>query len=129
MVRDGDEIVSGVRVIDTPGHTPGHMSVELAGGDGLVIGGDALTHVVISFQHPSWRVPVDHEPDRGSRPACACLIGSPGTSCGWSVLICRSPALASSSARMAPIASCRLEARLSCCTVLPRPPRSPVENP
>jgi glyoxylase-like metal-dependent hydrolase (beta-lactamase superfamily II) len=66
MVRHGDEIVSGVRVIDTPGHTPGHMSVEVAGGDGLLIAGDALTHVVISFQHPSWRVPVDHEPDRGT---------------------------------------------------------------
>ena len=65
MVREGYEIVSGVRVIDTPGHTPGHMSVEVAGGDGLVIAGDALTHVLISFQHPSWKVPVDHEADRG----------------------------------------------------------------
>jgi glyoxylase-like metal-dependent hydrolase (beta-lactamase superfamily II) len=63
-VRDGDEISSGVRVIETPGHTPGHISLELAGGDGLIIGGDALTHVMISFRHPAWRVPVDHEPDR-----------------------------------------------------------------
>ena len=65
MVREGDEIVSGVRVFDTPGHTPGHISVEIAGGDGLVITADALTHVLISFQYPMWRVPVDHEPDRG----------------------------------------------------------------
>jgi glyoxylase-like metal-dependent hydrolase (beta-lactamase superfamily II) len=65
MVRNGDEIVSGVRVVGTPGHTPGHISVELAGGDGLLIAGDALTHVVISFQHPSWRLPVDHEADLG----------------------------------------------------------------
>ena len=65
MVRGGDEIVSGVRVIDTPGHTPGHLSVEVAGGDGLLIAGDALTHALISFQYPSWKVPVDHEPDRG----------------------------------------------------------------
>lgn len=64
-VRDGEEIVSGVRVIDTPGHTQGHISVEIAGGDGLVVVADALTHAVISFQHPSWPVPVDHEPDRG----------------------------------------------------------------
>jgi glyoxylase-like metal-dependent hydrolase (beta-lactamase superfamily II) len=64
-VRGGDEIASGVRVIETPGHTPGHISVELAGGDGLIIGGDALTHLIISFQHPSWRVPVDQEADRG----------------------------------------------------------------
>ena len=65
MVRHGDEIISGVRVVDTPGHTPGHISVEVAGGNGLLVVGDALTHVAISFQHPSWRVPVDHEPDRG----------------------------------------------------------------
>jgi len=65
MVRDGDEITSRMRVIETPGHTQGHISVELAGGDGLVISGDALTNAVISFRHPSWRVPVDHEADRG----------------------------------------------------------------
>jgi glyoxylase-like metal-dependent hydrolase (beta-lactamase superfamily II) len=64
-VRDGDEIVSGLRVIETPGHTPGHIALELAGGDGLVVAGDAITHALISFQHPSWRVPVDHEADRG----------------------------------------------------------------
>ncbi|MFZ0854551.1 MAG: MBL fold metallo-hydrolase [Hyphomicrobiaceae bacterium] len=65
MVRGGDEIVSGIRVIETPGHTQGHISLELAGGDGLVISGDALTNAIISIQYPSWRVPVDHEPDRG----------------------------------------------------------------
>ena len=64
-VREGDEIVSGVRVFGTPGHTPGHISIEVAGGDGLVIAGDALTHPFISFQYPSWKVPVDHEADRG----------------------------------------------------------------
>lgn len=64
-VRGGDEIVSGLRVIETPGHTPGHISVELAGGDGLVVAGDAITHEMISFRYPSWRMPVDHEVDRG----------------------------------------------------------------
>lgn len=64
-VRDGDEIAAGVRVIETRGHTPGHISLELSGGDGLLIGADALTHALVSFQHPSWRVPVDHEPDQG----------------------------------------------------------------
>src|SRR5262249_39468557 len=58
-VREGYEIISGVRVIDTPGHTPGHISLEVVGGDGLVIAGDALTHILISFQYPSWKVPVD----------------------------------------------------------------------
>ena len=110
-VRDGEKIVSGVRVIDTPGHTQGHISVEIAGGDGLVVVADALTHAVISFQHPSWPVPVDHEPDRSISTRLRLLdrlvidkrrlIGAQ----------CRSLAPASSSARMAPIALFRLEAR------------------
>jgi glyoxylase-like metal-dependent hydrolase (beta-lactamase superfamily II) len=64
-VRDGEEIAGGVRVVETPGHTPGHISIELTGGDGLFIAADAVTHPVVSFEYPSWRVPVDHEPDRG----------------------------------------------------------------
>ena len=31
-VRGGDEITSGVRVLETRGHTPGHISLELVGG-------------------------------------------------------------------------------------------------
>src|SRR5262245_2300121 len=49
-VREGYEIISGVRVIDTPGHTPGHISLEVVGGAGLVIAGDALKHILITFQ-------------------------------------------------------------------------------
>ncbi len=63
MVKPGDEIVSGLRVIGTPGHTQGHVSLELAGGDGLIVGGDALSHALISFQHPEWTPAADHVPD------------------------------------------------------------------
>ena len=61
MIKPGQDVMSGVRVVSTPGHTPGHLSVEAAG---RLITGDALTHPLISFQHAGWRVPVDHEPDR-----------------------------------------------------------------
>jgi glyoxylase-like metal-dependent hydrolase (beta-lactamase superfamily II) len=54
LVKQGDEIVPGMRVIDTPGHTPGHFSLELEGGNGLIITADALTHEVISFEYPEW---------------------------------------------------------------------------
>ena len=64
-VREGDEIIGGVRVIDTPGHTPGHISLEVAGSDAFVVAADAVTHPLISFRYPSWRVPADHEADRG----------------------------------------------------------------
>ena len=30
-----------------------------------MISGDALTNAIISFQHPTWKVPVDHDPDVG----------------------------------------------------------------
>jgi glyoxylase-like metal-dependent hydrolase (beta-lactamase superfamily II) len=62
--KPGDEIVSGLRAIDTAGHTQGHVSLELAGGDGLMVLGDALTHPVISFRHPEWKPMADHDPDR-----------------------------------------------------------------
>jgi glyoxylase-like metal-dependent hydrolase (beta-lactamase superfamily II) len=61
MVKPEQEIMPGVRVVGTPGHTPGHISIEVAS---VFITADALTHPLISFQHPGWPVPVDHEPDR-----------------------------------------------------------------
>jgi glyoxylase-like metal-dependent hydrolase (beta-lactamase superfamily II) len=64
MLKPGDDIATGLRVIDTPGHTQGHVSLELAGGDGLIVGGDALTHPLISFGHPDWRPRADHVPDQ-----------------------------------------------------------------
>jgi glyoxylase-like metal-dependent hydrolase (beta-lactamase superfamily II) len=66
MIKAGDEVVSGLRVLDTPGHTQGHLSLELAGGDGLIVGGDALTHPLISFEYPEWRPIADHVPDQAA---------------------------------------------------------------
>jgi glyoxylase-like metal-dependent hydrolase (beta-lactamase superfamily II) len=64
MFKPGDDIVTGLRVIATPGHTQGHVSLELAGGAGLIVGGDALTHPLISFAHPEWKPTADHVPDQ-----------------------------------------------------------------
>jgi len=63
MLKAGDDVVTGVRMIDTAGHTQGHMSLEIAGSDGLIIGGDVLTHPLISFAHPEWHTIADHVPD------------------------------------------------------------------
>ncbi|WP_377298639.1 MBL fold metallo-hydrolase [Rhizobium sp. SGZ-381] len=62
-VRHGDEILPGMSVINTPGHTPGHISLELAGRDNLVITGDACTSEVIFFQHPEWHFGFDTDAD------------------------------------------------------------------
>lgn len=43
FVEDGEEIISGVRAIWTPGHTPGHMSLAVETEEGLlVLAGDAV---------------------------------------------------------------------------------------
>lgn len=67
FVKDDDEIVSGIRVFDTLGHTQGHMSVELKqGSDNLVVLGDALTNHVLSFEFPEWQSGTDHLPEVGA---------------------------------------------------------------
>jgi glyoxylase-like metal-dependent hydrolase (beta-lactamase superfamily II) len=63
MVKPGDDIVTGIRVLDTFGHTPGHVSFEVAGDDGLIIVGDAIGLPVMYFPHPEWRLAFDANHD------------------------------------------------------------------
>lgn len=58
-VKPGEDVVTGLRVLDTSGHTPGHVLLELAGGDGLVVVGDAVPHAAASFAQPQWRFGFD----------------------------------------------------------------------
>ena len=51
----------GVGVLDTAGHTPGHVSFELAGGNGLVITGDAITVPSVFFANPEWKFGFDSD--------------------------------------------------------------------
>jgi glyoxylase-like metal-dependent hydrolase (beta-lactamase superfamily II) len=67
MLKPGDDIVTGLRVIDTAGHTPGHISLEMAGGDGLIISADAATNEIASFQHPKSRFGYDTVPELAIR--------------------------------------------------------------
>ena len=55
LVADGDEICPGVTVMETPGHTPGHISVHVeSGGQQLVALGDSMNHAYTNFAHPDW---------------------------------------------------------------------------
>lgn len=65
FLGDTDEVVPGVRVIPTPGHTPGHLSVVVeSNGLQLIALGDALTHAYISFARPDWVNGFDMDADQ-----------------------------------------------------------------
>lgn len=63
MLKPGDEILTGIRALDTAGHSPGHLSFEVAGGEGLIIVGDVLPLTGVYFPHPEWKFGFDAIPD------------------------------------------------------------------
>ncbi len=65
VANDGHEIASGIRVIDTPGHTLGHMSLIIeSDGQSLMVLGDSMTHAYMSFEQPAWVNGFDMDPDK-----------------------------------------------------------------
>ena len=66
LVGDDAEIVPGLRIWPTPGHTPGHLGVKLeSGGERALFCGDALH---FPLQIPLWHWPtlVDKDPAQGA---------------------------------------------------------------
>ena len=59
----GDEVVAGVRAIDTSGHTPGHVSyLAEADGEKILIAGDIMHFQIIQLPHPEVAVKYDVDP-------------------------------------------------------------------
>ncbi|MBP0485091.1 MBL fold metallo-hydrolase [Sagittula salina] len=55
LLSNDGEVVPGVRVIDTPGHTPGHVSVVVeSNGQQLIALGDSMNHAYMNFARPEW---------------------------------------------------------------------------
>ncbi|MEU4547475.1 MBL fold metallo-hydrolase [Nonomuraea dietziae] len=66
---DGDEVAPGVRVMATPGHTPGHLSLVVtdpAGHDErrLIVLGDVM-HCQVQVVESHWTFRFDVDPDQG----------------------------------------------------------------
>lgn len=59
------DVAAGVRLVPTPGHTPGHASLRVrsAGGDELFISGDAFHHPS-QIAHPEWSSLSDDDPEQ-----------------------------------------------------------------
>ena len=67
-VRDGDEVVAGIRTVASPGHTPGHIAPILeAGGQQVLFLGDAVVTTHMSFEHPEWQFLFDLDPEEAGR--------------------------------------------------------------
>lgn len=70
----GDEVLPGVEVVDTRGHTPGHASFLVHGADDpVLIVGDAISNFVVSLERPDWHAGSDQDPERGARTRMALL--------------------------------------------------------
>jgi glyoxylase-like metal-dependent hydrolase (beta-lactamase superfamily II) len=63
----GNKIAPGVALLDTSGHTPGHVAVLLESkGQTLLIGGDVANQSLVSFARPEWRWGADMDPAKAS---------------------------------------------------------------
>ena len=64
-VKDGDEIVPGIKVVDAPGHTLGHMGVQLtSGGTTLLHLVDTSVHYLVGTNEPEWALGIEHDPEQ-----------------------------------------------------------------
>jgi len=64
MAGEGHEVAPGIRLVATPGHTPGHMSVMVeSDGQALIALGDAMSSTWLNFAHPEWFNGFDHDGD------------------------------------------------------------------
>lgn len=52
----GDELVSGIQSIPSPGHTPGQIALGIeAEGKQLLLPADAITNIHTNFEQPEWQ--------------------------------------------------------------------------
>ena len=67
FVSSDHQICETVRLVPTPGHTAGHVSVEISSGkDTALITGDFIHHPC-QLAHPDWSITSDFDPDESTR--------------------------------------------------------------
>jgi glyoxylase-like metal-dependent hydrolase (beta-lactamase superfamily II) len=74
QVDAGDTIAPGITVVDAPGHTPGHLAVELASGEERALHiVDAAAEPSLHLGHPDWFLLPDLWPVRALQTRRALL--------------------------------------------------------
>lgn len=58
--KNGEELASGLVMLEAPGHTPGHFAIE---GEGFMYLADTFVHPWVHLPHPEWTSKVDVDPD------------------------------------------------------------------
>jgi len=67
MINPGDDVVTGIRSVETFGHSPGHMSYHIeSGGKQLLVWADVCNHYVVSLQRPEWEVAFDQDKEKAA---------------------------------------------------------------
>jgi glyoxylase-like metal-dependent hydrolase (beta-lactamase superfamily II) len=63
-----------VTTFDTPGHTPGHMSVHISSGrEEMLLSGDVVVNSAVSFLHPEWPFGFDLDVPQATKARMAFL--------------------------------------------------------
>ncbi|MEU6996558.1 MBL fold metallo-hydrolase [Streptomyces sp. NPDC046465] len=79
IAQEGTDIAPGLRLTPAPGHTPGHLAVQLSSrGETAVITGDAIHHPV-QLPHPHLSSCADTDPRRAEASRRALLASLAGT--------------------------------------------------
>ncbi len=73
-VKPGEEAIPGFEVIDTSGHTNGHISLAIRSGkETLIVSGDVVHHPYVSFERPDWHFGFDMDADKAVKSRKALL--------------------------------------------------------
>jgi glyoxylase-like metal-dependent hydrolase (beta-lactamase superfamily II) len=73
-VKPDGEVITGITTIATPGHTPGHTSVQIASGsDHLLCTADVIGNRAVGVQRPDWRGGFDLDLEQGAKTRRAFL--------------------------------------------------------
>ncbi len=64
FAEEGEEIVPGVMVLATPGHTAGHASLLVTAGEERVIILGDIFYSVAQIEHPEWTNSLDSDPEQ-----------------------------------------------------------------
>jgi glyoxylase-like metal-dependent hydrolase (beta-lactamase superfamily II) len=74
LIKGVAEVAPGVTTFDTPGHTPGHISVRISSGsEELLLTGDVVVNSAVSFLHPEWPFGFDIDVPRATKTRMAFL--------------------------------------------------------